>query len=204
MTIVPSLRRILCPLVACVALAAESAPLGDRLVLSVNNVPYTQRQVETYITLKESLRKTNDGSVRLVVAANWSDALTVFAEDMVILQESQRLGSFQAADQMLDKYLGVIKEKLAKGRELQDAVRRLGVDEPTMGRTLDAVLRVAAFRRGKERQDQTLRRSGEEGDTAARGKWLDDLESRAIVRRYDDAEKYQVLQPTLGRQSDAR
>jgi hypothetical protein len=217
----PSLARLLvvCMLaLAAAGVEAADAPLGDRLVLSINNLPYTQRQVEIYIAVKESLRKPATGPdgaaaksapVRLVESRNWGDALTVFAEDMIILQEAQRLGSFQSADQLLTKYDQVVKARIAGDRELRDGLLRLGADEQAVARTLETVLRVAAFRRSRDRQEQI---SGDkdapelDGGSAASGaksaRWLVELQERGVVRRYEGASEYQMIQPQLGKTVD--
>lgn len=183
--------------------------IGDRLVVTINNVPYSQRQVEMYIHVKESLRKTSDGTTRTISAANWLDALTVFTEDMIILQESQRLGSFQAPEQAFDKYLAVVREKIAKGPALAAALQRLGVSDQAVGRTLEEVLRIAAFRRSKERQDQQNERDDKTdgagpGTRAGEAKWLTELVARAAVRRYGDAGLYVTIEPTQGEQASAK
>lgn len=181
--------------------AAPAQTLGDRLVIAINNVPYSQRQVETYIAIKECLRKTANDEVRLVTAGNWSDAIAVFSEDMTVLQEAQRLGSFQNADQLLDKYQKVVKDKIAKNADLKTQLTRLGIDDQGVARALETVLRVAAFRRSKDRQAQI---SGEreptvKGDAAA-PRWLTDLEDRSVSRQYEGVRTYQIIEPTLGRE----
>ena len=175
---------------------AYGAPLGDRLVLSINNVPYTQRQVETYINVKESLRKTNDGNVRVIDATNWGDALAVYSEDMIILHEAQRLGSFSTQDQLIDKYHAVVRDKIAHGGELKKSLTRLGIDEVTLAKALDDVLRVAAFRRSKDRQESQGGKGVRKRDAdTGKVQWLADLSNRAIVRPYDDAKTYQAIEP---------
>ncbi len=168
-------------------------PVGDRLVLAVNDLPYSQRQVEAYITVKESLRQTSDGSVRSVSAANWDDALTVFAEDMIVLQESQRLGSFQAPADLLAKFSSVVQDKTQRGPALRQTMQRLGVDDAQLGRTLEIVLRVAAFRRSRDRHDVQNGAASQDS-----GKWLVELTDRAIVRRFEGAAVYVVIEPILG------
>lgn len=189
-----ALRGLL--LIAVTVLASTAhAVLGDRLIVGINGVPYTQSQIETYIHIKESLRKTMDGNVRVISSANWDDAISVFTEDMIILQESQRLGSFSAPDQALDKYLSVIREKLAKGEALRATFARLGIDDASLGHSLEDVLRVAAFRRSKERQDA---QAGEAPAARERPKWLVELSSRAVVRRYEGADTYVTTFPNQG------
>lgn len=174
---------------------AQQTRLGDRLVLSINNVPYSQRQVESYINVKESLRKTNDGNVRVIDGTNWNDALTVFSEDMIILQEAQRLGSFSTQDQLVDKYHAVVRDKIAQGGELKKSLVRLGVDEPALAKALDDVLRVAAFRRSKDRQESQGTKGAKKVPESGKVQWLDELTLRAIVRPFENARTYHAIGP---------
>lgn len=183
---------------------AETAPIGDRLVVAVNGVGYTQRQAESYVVVKESLRKTADGSARVVDERNWAQALSVFAEDMIVLQEAERLGSFQNEQQLIDKYTAAIRQKMQSGKALADTMMRLGAptpESPAVRRTIELVLRVAAFRRSKDRQAPEAKDAEAEvapRPSGARPKWLDELASRAVVRQYQDAERWLVIQPTGG------
>lgn len=198
-------RRSLIALVSLSATVVVAAdPIGDRLVLSINNIPYTQRQVEVYISVKESLRKSEQ-PVRLIQAGNWTDALTVFSEDMIILQEAQRLGSFQSLEQSTEKFQDVVRDKAKRDREFSANLSRLGVDTVALTRALEAVLRVAAFRRSKDRQAQVGTRPDAEDLEAQKEsrKWLDDLIDRGVVRHYQNAESYLLIQPSLGRPLEA-
>jgi hypothetical protein len=214
-----SLARVL-PLLA--ALAAPVGParaagtLGDRLVVSINNVPYTQRQVEVYIAIKESLRRPRRAApVRLVSAGNWSEAVKVFSDDMLILQEAVRLGSFQTAEQNFDKYEQVVRARCKDDDGLRAVAARLGIDDLTIAKTLETVLRVAAFRRSKDRQAAVAGAGAEAGKGKAKNKdddegleedakaapagaarWFVELEERAVVRMFQDAHDYVVIDPT--------
>lgn len=165
--------------------AAAVVPLGDRLVVGINNVPYTQRQVECYILVKESLRKTDTGVSRVIDERSWPQALAVFSEDMSVLQEAERLGSYQNETGIVEKFFDVVKQKRKKGHALDGALKRLGVDDQGLTRTLESVLRVAAFRKAKDK-----------GASDSRVKWLADLVDRSVVRYYRDASKYVLIEPT--------
>lgn len=198
-------KRITC-ISLCIAilltgfsLTAFARVLGDRAVLSINNVTYTQRQVELYIVIKESLRRnTAIESARVVTASNWREALTVFTEDMIVYQESLRLGGLQAADQLIDRFATLIKEKNEKSPLFRSTMSRLGADQIGITHVLDSVIRVAAFRRSKDRQATTAAADVEELDDGVKPSWLSDLEARSIVRRYEGAEQFIAIAPTTG------
>ena len=178
--------------------------LGDRLVIEINNAPYTRRQVEVYIAIKESLRKDGGTGLKIVNAKNWDVALKVFAWDMLIEQEASRLGSFQPSKKNIEKYLKIVRKRFATDVNLRNTKARLGVDERSVKRTLSTVLRTEAFRSSKDRQAAI---SGGEGDKKkqkpAIARWLKDLEERSVIRIYKDAMQYRIIQPTLGRKTNA-
>jgi hypothetical protein len=176
--------------------------MGDRVVLTINNVPFTQRQVEGYINIKECLRKNTDGAIRLVNASLWREALMVFIGDAVLLLEAQRVGGITIPESMTSKYIDLLKTKSAANPELKAMMDRLGLNDGGLERAVDTVLRVAAFRRSKERQETQSQMpfAGVDGRGAAGLRlavWQKDLMDRAIVRRYEDAEQYVVIHPAL-------
>jgi hypothetical protein len=191
--------------------ATARAQVLDRLVVAVNDLSFTQRQVEAYIVLKESMRKTADGRTRVVDEGNWRDALTVFSEDMVVLGEVERLGGAQPPSPLVEKYLATLRERAAPGSALAQTLTRLGVGGDTLRLTVESVLKVAIFRRTKARQTTThedkpkaaggAAKSDADGvdldaKTPERPRWLEELEGRALVRRYRDAERYVAISPS--------
>jgi hypothetical protein len=173
------------------------AQVGDRAVLAINNVTYTQRQIEMYIVVKESLRKNNSvESARVVNAGNWNEAVTVFTEDMIIYQEAQRLGGLQAPDQLVEKFVNLIQEKSKKSDVFRSTMIRLGADQVGITQVLDSVIRIASFRRSKDRQASTSDNSGEIEDQAgAIPEWLTEITDRAIVRRYEGTNQFLDIAP---------
>jgi hypothetical protein len=181
----------------------SSARLGDRLVVSINNLPYTHRQIEAYATVREALRPGDGGTRVAVVAANWKDAIDVFTEEMIILQEAQRLGGFQADSKIAARFQLVLAERMQAGVTARATLDRLGYDAVGIARVVDAILRVATFRRSKERQPGgdkgAVQEDGPPAPASAPGggggPWLDELKARAVVRHYDEAFNYVMIQP---------
>lgn len=173
--------------------AAGFAQLGDRLIIAINDSPYTQRQIETHISVKESLRKGDQ--VRLIRPDDWASAVDVFTEDMIIFQESLRLGSFEPADQLVDRFVGAVQERLAADKGFAANIKRLGVNERELRGALEAVLRIESFRKSKDRQDEL---AGQVRSTVDEGKesWFADLEQRAVIRLFKDAKIYKKIEPT--------
>jgi hypothetical protein len=187
----------LCSFLALFNTKTLYAQVGDQAVVAINNVTYTQRQIEMYIVVKESLRKnTSVESARVVNASNWNEAVTVFIEDMIVYQEAQRLGGLQAPDQLVEKFVSLIQEKSKKSDLFRTTMTRLGADQVGITRVLDSVIRIAAFRRSKDRQASSTDNSGEiEDQTGAMPEWLAEITDRAIVRRYEGTSQFIEIAP---------
>lgn len=183
------------------ASANASGVLGDRLVIAVNSMPYSQRQLELYLTIKHSLRPEEIGEQQIVSAANWSEALTVFSEEMMILQEAMRLGSFAASDQLLDQYNAALRKKMARGTKLQDTLIRLAVDDLAVSRTLDSILRVASYRQNRNRQEVqglSVKKATANKSKDTESKWLQELRGRTNMRVFSGADTFREISPTAG------
>jgi len=170
------------------------AKIGDRLALEINSIPYTQRQVESYLVAKTSITRNVGiaGNAFDLTDQDWPQALTVFTDDMVILQEAQRLGSFHPADALVNEALGIVKDKLPLTADMKSAIERLDLDDRTLARNLSYVLRVEAFRRSKNRQTTTVRDPNAPSVVMAqKPRWLVDLTSRSVVRQFKGIHPYQ-------------
>ncbi|MCX6119879.1 MAG: hypothetical protein NT027_20280, partial [Proteobacteria bacterium] len=71
----------------CLPPVAASAQIGDRLVIAINGIPYSQIQIESHLNTKEALRADPSNS-ELVSATNWPLAVKAFIDDTVIYQEA--------------------------------------------------------------------------------------------------------------------
>jgi len=180
------------------AAPALAQQLGDRLILAINQVPYSQRQIELYTAIRTALFAPSDQTGVVVGSSNWTAALELFSTDMMILQEAQRLGSFGTIDAVLEKYSAQLQARRAAHGEFAMALQRLGADDPALAHTLESVLRVVAFRRSKNRQEAQDLSAGSGATLAQPGgvaKWLSDLSGRAATRLYLGAEVYRPIQP---------
>jgi hypothetical protein len=174
--------------------ASYAGQIGDRLVVSINNQPYSQRQIEVYFSIKEILRDKIDASLLIANKDNWKKFLNLFIEDMIVLQEATRLGSFQINDAALEKYFGIIQLRYQKNDLLQANYSRLGIDSATLKNTLSNVLRVAGFRRSKSKMiDKSSLDELDEPRVTKR--WLSELRERAVTRTFENAYKFKVIDP---------
>ena len=198
-----------CTLILCWTLAAPASAtaqqLGDRLVVAINQVPYSQRQLELYFAVRAGIRNDADQTGLFVDRSNWSASLALFTEDMMILQEAQRLGSFGSVDAMLEKYSAQLRARRAAGGAFAATLKRLGADDQALAHVLENVLRVAAFRRSKNRQEaQALPNTtaAAQAQPGVLAKWLVDLSNRAATRTYTGANTFQMIAPALRSRGD--
>jgi hypothetical protein len=138
----------------------------------------------------------------VISSRNWGEAITVFTEEMMILQEAVRLGSFAAPDQLLDKYNAVIRKKLAQGTALKRTLQRLGVDDLTISRTLDSILRVASYRQNRNRQEAQAAVVKKSATVESESKWLTELRGRTNTRVFAGTEVYLEINPIAGGRVD--
>lgn len=195
------------PMIGVIALCvfgtlSNAAIVGDRLVIAVNTVPYSQRQLELYLTVKQTIRPEQGADESVISSRNWGEAITVFTEEMMILQEAVRLGSFAAPDQLLDKYNAVIRKKLAQGTALKRTLQRLGVDDLTISRTLDSILRVASYRQNRNRQEAQAAVVKKSATVESESKWLTELRRRTNTRVFAGTEVYLEINPIAGGRVD--
>lgn len=176
------------------AQADSKKVVGDRLLVSINSTPYTQRQMEVYLAVKEGLREATKEAAPVLSAANWSAALAAFSEDMIIHQEAHRVGSFQVSESAEKIARGKFESRRNADAGIAASVRRLGIDERSLTRTLHTVLRTEAFRRNKERQSVVAR-----ADDDGAPRWFEEIKDRAVVRFFAEAETYIEITPALAR-----
>jgi len=177
-----------------------ASAVGDRLIFSINNLSYSQRQIEVTFYIKEALREETASNPELEIIEinqeNWQSIMKVFAEDMIVLQEAVRLGSFQINTTALQKYKDLVSIQVEKSKFLQTNFERLGVDKKTLHSEIDNVLRVAGFRKSKRRQNKN---DAEITNlTTSQSKWLSELTDRTVIRTYEGAQKYILIQPQQG------
>ena len=168
-------------------LTVLAGELGARLVVSINNVSYSQRNVEMYIITKESLRLNQQPL--LVDAKVWKTALNVFIEDMIILQETIRLGSFKNSEEVVVKFSKNVESQRKRFAKLDSKLKSLDANTNEIYATVDDVLRIVAYRQSKSNKNSSREYS--------KPLWLKNLVNRAVVRQFSDASNYQEISPSL-------
>lgn len=192
--VVAAVAGIVIPLGTVAGLA--SAPVADRLVISVSGSSYSQRHIAVWFVVREMLqepsgKKPQSKPVPFIeeIAASWKEILSQFSDDMVIRQEAARLGSFQPSAKAMMKATERIAARRATDPQLATAATSLALDDEETAKLTATILQVEGFRRSRERQLNTSSRD----PSAAQVSWLGDLKSRAVVRVYEGGDSWVSL-----------
>jgi hypothetical protein len=165
------------------ALARE---IGDRIVVAINSIPYSQLQVERYINVKESLRD-NIQSSQAVQESNWTMALDVFIEDMKIHQDATKTSGFRPTKEAIQRLRLRSDKNISQSPSFKSSFERLGLDRAEVETELLKIATVENYRRGKKSLD-----SDEKSSSI---KWEDELSKRSIVRYLKDAKTWINIDP---------
>jgi hypothetical protein len=166
------------------ALAANKV-LGDRLVLAINNVPYTQLQIETYLNVKEALRGDLDKALP-VVKSNWQEALAAFMLDLTLYQEGTKSSGFRPQREGVQKGYQKVLEALEKSEGYKLRFIQLGLTQSDIKEQLSRILTVENLKRS---------RAGTDKSKAAVSDWAHELQKNAIIRWFDKGKEYEEIQP---------
>lgn len=166
----------------------EATSMVDRVVVAINNIPYTQLEIESYLNVKESLRDNADSS-QVVNQANWSVALDAFLKDMMIHQEATKSSGFRPTKETIQK-LRVRSEKITTTfPQFIEAFNRLKLTRDEVEREILRIATVENYRRGKASLLINAKNSHKG--------WEEELQSRSIIRLFDEAKTWKTLQQRL-------
>lgn len=175
---------------------AEEKIVGDRLIVELNGIKYTQREVESYYLVKVILSLGNDETFTEITAKNWEQIVTMFHDEMILDQEAIRLGSFRPVGRIMDRANTVFASRIKSHMSAENMSKRLGLEGSSLTDTLNVVLRVQAFRQNKQRQMQA--EDNQADMINDQPDWFRELASRAVSRRFKQANRYVLIQPTFG------
>lgn len=199
--VVDKLRGIVAAVISLVFFMAvgPSAPIqevfpADRVILEINSNVYTQRMLEIYLILRGALgsdRVVSD--IEVVSEKNWKSALDAFIDEMLVLQEAQRTGSFSASGKTIDGALQMIDEALKRHPSALARLAGLDVDANQKMRMVSWILKVEGFRRSKSRQGQDESSVTVKEKKGLKTDWVKELQERAVVRTLDGATTYRPI-----------
>ena len=179
------------PLVAQATMTKPTQPeptIADRVVVAINNIPYTQLQIESYLNVKESLRDNADSS-QVVNEANWLLALDAFTKDMMIHLEATKSSGFRPTKESIQKLRARSERVVGTVPQFKAAFERLMLNSVEIESEILKIATVENYRKGKASLSSN-------GKTTQMG-WEQELQSRYIVRLFDGARTWKVIQPRL-------
>ena len=165
-----------------------SAPLGDRLILTINGIPYSQLQIEGYLDVKESLRD-NPGKSQLVSADNWNVALASFIKDMTLYQEANRTSGFRASRELVAKATEKVQKVIETNDRFKKRFDELGFETLTIREYIAHILSIENLRRSRA----SMQNAKGGGKTAPSTDWEDELMKRALIRWFEHGKTYENL-----------
>ena len=164
------------------ALFCSAYQLGDRLLLQINNVSYTQRQLEAHTLIREALQVTRPSTERLVISAQvWRGLLEKFREDMLILLELERYDRYRPSEADIDTARRYVMQHQEK---LQADFVRLGIDDDMLTELVAVNLKINFYRRAQEQKT-----------TTTKPRWLQKIEQRNFVRFYRGSSLWSPIHP---------
>lgn len=163
-----------------------SAQTADRVVVAVNSIPYTQLQVERYISVKESLRDDAKTS-QTVQESNWPMALEAFIRDMMIHQDATKSSGFRPTKEAIYKLRALSDKNIGTAPQFKADFVRLGLDRAQIETEVLKIATVENYRRGKKSLDIN--------GTQTAANWEEELVKRSIVRYFDDAKTWKQINP---------
>lgn len=170
--------------------------LADRLVVEVDGVAYTQRQVELYTTLKSVLRATDENQLTMAAKDNWAQIVEEFARDMMLEHEAQRLGSFQPNRKVVTEAEKIINDKKGKNTAFAQFLERMDATSLSLRRALASVVRVHSFLLSKESFSNSKKKN-KVSKNWANEEWFKRLEERSSYRYYANSASYEPITPRI-------
>ena len=162
----------------------SSITIADRVLVTINNIPYSQNQVESYIDVKESLRDDAMKS-QTVDGSNWTQALEVFVRDTAIHQEASKSSGFRPTKEAVQNLRLRSEKTAASVAQFKTSFDRLGLAGQRIEIEILKIATVESFRRGKQSLNSK--------DKAIN--WETELTDRTTVRYFDDAKTWKQTNP---------
>lgn len=168
----------------------------NRLVVEVNGVAYSQRQVELFFLVQKIAgafaTEKSDWQIESFRGApntqDWMPLLRIFTEQMAIYQEGRRIGLQLGERSLVETLMPKVYAQLEREPELQKIAARLVLTDEDWKLELGRQLGVGAY---------TKRRQQSEAAFAATSKgsqnWRRDILRRAMTRRFSGAEIYEPI-----------
>ena len=164
----------------------------DRLVVEINKINYTQRQLETYMVLRGVLADSASGPFKMIDESNWSENLYEYKDHMVIAGEALRLSSLQPAETLITTLMNAIAQKKDTDLIFSNFLKSFQISDQELLSHVITIARVDSYIKGRtSKTSQTLVESSQFRNSA----WFKRLSSRVPFRIYENARNFNKLQP---------
>jgi hypothetical protein len=165
---------------------AQAQVIADRIVVSINNIPYSQLHIERYMNVRESLRDQISGSLP-VQQSNWELATQTFVQEMMIHQDATKSSGFRPTKEAIQKLRFKSEKNVAESESFKQAFDRLGLRRTELETEILKIATVENYRRGKRSLDTDPKESS--------NNWEQDLSTRSIVRYMNNAKSWIKIEP---------
>ena len=175
------------PATSAIKVDSEQMPvIADRVLVAINNIPYTQLQLESYLNVKESLRDEASSS-QVVKESNWLQAIDAFINDMMIHQEATKSSGFRPTKETIQKLRARVEKTAAAAPQFKAVFDRLRLTRTELENEILRIATVENYRKGKASLSSNRKN--------IQDSWENELKSRSIVRLFDDAKTWKTIQP---------
>lgn len=178
-------------LLACYSKATFAAPLGDRLILTINGIPYSQLQIEGYLDVKESLRDDPTKS-QLVASDNWNVALSSFIKDMTLYQEANRTSGFRPNLEVVSKATERSLQAVQSTERFKARFQELGIDSSLIREYVGRILAIENLRRSRNGLLKSKTKAADRNSNSAID-WEDELLKRTLIRWFEHGKTYESI-----------
>jgi hypothetical protein len=152
--------------------------VGDRVLLEIENFYFSQRQMEVYYFTKH-LALMDQGDRVAINEKNWSLLLNNYIEDMLIYQETQKIGSFFPSEKMVSSVKLKLFDLSKNDSKVRDEMRKLELSMKEISAVSAIALQVASFRQNKFKNKSN--------------NWVDELKKKYVVRLFKGSQKFVPL-----------
>lgn len=166
-----------------------SGKVVDRLVIDVNGLNYTQRQMELYMVFKDVLQKSQSERIELLGPGNWSLSLTNYINEMIVSQEAQRLSSYSPTELEIESGLQQVSDRQKADFIFASFYNRMNASDSETRQIINQIFRFKSYIRGRSR--------GNIPSDYSSFAWFIKIRNRAVYRVFQGADVYMEINPDL-------
>jgi len=168
--------------------------LGDRLIAEINGKSFSQRQVELFFLVRESLQESPNTERALINKVQWSEALEFFVGEMILAMEADRVGSGVFSQEQFERLKTRSKVQMASHKGMAERGQMLGMSKNQLESIILTILKVETLRSFKKQTATSKSREDTQVELRQPAdSWISDIYSRSSVRYYTGAKDFQYM-----------